>query len=311
VADPAHGGWGLDGVWADDFHHVVRTMVAGDRHGYYVDYEGNATELALTLRNGWLFTGQPSRHEGAPRGTDPAGVPMHKAVVCVQNHDQVGNRALGDRLHHTIDAASWRAAVAVLLTAPMTPLLFMGQEWATSAPFQFFTDFEPGLGRQVVEGRRREFRAFPDFASEEAARRLPDPQADASFAASRLRWDEQGEPDHERVLALHRALLELRSRCRNLQGSAACQCAAEPLNADAVLFHRESLDGEADLLVVARLRGAGPVRVSCVRNERVLTLLDTEDAAFAADPLAPEIDRVAGAIAFHRPGALVLSAPRG
>src|SRR4029079_3082784 len=123
--------------------------------------------------------------------------------------------------------------------------------------------------------------------------------------------DEQGEPDHERVLALHRALLELRSRCRTLQGSAACQCAAERLNADAVLFHRESLDGEADLLVVARLRGAGPVRVARVRDDRVRTLLDTEDAAFAADPLAPEIDRVAGAIAFHRPGALVLSAPRG
>ncbi|HEX6463191.1 MAG TPA: malto-oligosyltrehalose trehalohydrolase, partial [Vicinamibacterales bacterium] len=139
VQDPECGGWGLDGVWADDFHHVIRRMLAGDDRSYYVDYQGTAEELADTLRHGWLYRGQMSRYTRAPRGTSASAVEMRKAVVCVQNHDQIGNRALGDRLHHAIDPASWRAAIVVLLTAPMTPLLFMGQEWAASSPFQFFT----------------------------------------------------------------------------------------------------------------------------------------------------------------------------
>ena len=114
------GGWGLDGVWADDFHHVLRSRLAGDRHGYYRDYTGSLDELARTLRQGWLFTGQHSAHGNAARGTDPSRLPMHRFVVCLQNHDQIGNRATGDRLNHAIDAAAWRAASALLLTSPMT-----------------------------------------------------------------------------------------------------------------------------------------------------------------------------------------------
>ena len=120
-------------------------------------------ELARTLRQGWLFTGQHSAHGKAPRGTDPSHLPMHRFVVCLQNHDQIGNRATGERLHHSIDAPAWRAASTLLLTSPMTPLLFMGQEWAASSPFQYFTDLEPGLGALVTEGRRREFEDFPEF----------------------------------------------------------------------------------------------------------------------------------------------------
>ena len=303
VADAA--GWDLDGVWADDFHHVIRTMLAGDRHGYYVDYEGTAGELAETLRKGWLYTGQYSKHERAPRGTDPAHVPLRKAVVCVQNHDQVGNRALGDRLHHQVDPASWRAAVAVLLTAPMTPLLFMGQEWATTAPFQFFTDFCPELGQQVVEGRRREFKAFPEFSTEEGAKRVPDPQADATFEASKLRWQEIDRPEHARVLALHRALLQLRAAHPQLQASDACCCDAEAVDNDTVVVHREDGGGSA-IVVVARLRGSGRVSAGVLRDAGEL-LLDTEDARFAEDPTPPRIDRADGTIEFSRPGAVVFS----
>jgi maltooligosyltrehalose trehalohydrolase len=298
VEDPARGGWGLEGVWADDFHHVIRRLLGGDEHGYYVDYHGTASELATTLRNGWLFTGQVSRHASAPRGTSASSVEMCKAVICVQNHDQVGNRALGDRLHHQADPAAWRAAVTVLLTAPMTPLLFMGQEWSASTPFQFFTDFEPELGRKVVEGRRDEFRAFPEFSSSEAASRIPDPQAESTFRASRLKWDEVTRPGHARVLALHRALLRLRMEHEALLASDERTCEAAPLDDDSVSFKRGS-----DFVVVARLRGGGRVNVEHLAGGRWEPVLTTEDDRFAPDARPPRVESTA--IEFARPGAIV------
>jgi maltooligosyltrehalose trehalohydrolase len=303
VDDPSRDGWGLDGVWADDFHHVVRCMLTGDRHGYYVDYRGTAGELAATLGRGWLFAGQRSLHQGGPRGTDPSQVPMRKAVICVQNHDQIGNRALGDRLHHAVEPAAWRAAVTVLLTAPMTPLLFMGQEWATSAPFQFFTDFAPELGEKVGEGRRREFRAFPEFSTPEAAGRIPAPQAESTFLASRLRWDEQDAPDHAAALRLHRALLHLRRDRASLQASDACTCAAVPVGEDTVVFQRDAA-GDA-LVVVARMRGCGTVTVPSLHGGGYHPILDTEDPAFAPDSRPAVVDAAAGSITFARPGAFI------
>ena len=303
VQKPESGGWGLDGIWADDFHHVIRRMLAGDEHGYYVDYDGTAQELADTLRHGWLYRGQVSRRTRTPRGTSASAVEMRKAIVCVQNHDQIGNRALGDRLHHAVDPASWRAAIAILLTAPMTPLLFMGQEWAASAPFQFFTDFEPELGRRVVQGRRDEFRAFPEFATPDAARRIPDPQADATFAKSHLDWGERGTGSHAMVLALHRALLSLRAENPALQGSDACRCEARALNDQSVMFVR---DGPGrSFLVVARLCGDGPVQVAELSIGDWQQALHTEEPRFALDPMPADIDRAAGLVRFTRPGAVV------
>jgi len=297
------GGWGLDGVWADDFHHVVRRMLAGDSHGYFRDFAGNAGELAAIFRQGWLFTGQHSVHHRAPRGTDPSRVPLRMSVVCVQNHDQVGNRALGDRLHHRIDAASWRAATALLLTVPMTPLLFMGQEWAASTPFLFFTDFEARLGEDVVAGRRKEFAAFPEFASPSAADRIPSPQAEATFLASRLRWDEQRVAPHAQALALTRTLLLLRAGHRSLQGSDDTSCDAEAIGADTLAFVR-SAGAEAHCVVV-RLRGSGEVAPRALEGRGWTPALDTEDAAFATDPRPPRVDAAAGRITFQRPGAIV------
>jgi maltooligosyltrehalose trehalohydrolase len=308
VQPASRGGWDLDGVWADDFHHVVRRMMGGSGHGYFVDFEGTARELADTLRRGWLYIGQRSRHQGAPRGTDPSSVEMRRAVICVENHDQVGNRAMGDRPEHSADPAAWRAAIVVLLTSPMTPLLFMGQEWAASSPFLFFTDFAPELGRQVVEGRRREFDAFPEFSARGAADRIPDPQADDTFEASRLRWDEIGRPEHARVLALHRALLRLRRERAALMGADACECAADALDDDTVVFGRGD-DGEEPLLVVARLRGRGSVRVPRLAGAAWHPLLTTEDAAFAEDSRPPRVD-AGGTIDFARPGAIVFTRSR-
>jgi len=297
-------GWGADGVWADDFHHVVRRMLAGDSHGYYVDYEGTARELAAILEGGWLYVGQPTKRHARPRGTDPSTVPMLASIVTVQNHDQIGNRALGDRLHHSADPAAWRAAVTLLLTSPMTPLLFMGQEWMATTPFQFFTDFEPELGQKVTEGRRGEFKAFPEFSSPDAAARLPDPQADATVERSRLQWNERSTAPHAASLALHRRLLRLRAEHPALQASDAPTAQARALDDDTVMVTRTNADGSLAFVVFARLRGAGAVIADIGRADTVLT---TEDREFADDPAPPIIDLDHGLLTFQRPGAVIFA----
>ena len=300
------GGWGLDGVWADDYHHIVRRMVAGDAHGYYTDFEGTAEELARTIRQGWLYTGQPSRHMHGLRGTDPSGVPMQRSVVCLQNHDQVGNRAAGDRLHHTIDAAAWRAASVALLTSPMTPLLFMGQEWAASTPFIYFTELEPELGKAVTAGRRREFQDFPGF---DPSREVPDPQAESSFLASKLRWDERSTGGHASTLALYRMLLALRAAHPALQASEEVSGEAWAVG-DAALVMRRTGDADVFLIVVS-LRAAAAVDYSSYApaSEHFDVVLTTEDAAVAPDPTPPTI--APPMIRLHRPGAVILRFDRG
>jgi len=201
--------YGLDGVWADDFHHQIRVALAGDRDGYFSDYDGSAAAIADTLRSGWFYRGQHSQFHGASRGTPTDGIDRSRFVICIDNHDQSGNRAVGDRMQNRVDDGAFRAASAVLLLAPETPLLFMGQEWASSSPFQFFTDHNEELGRLVTEGRRREFAHFVGFAGE-----VPDPQAEETFLRSKLRWEElDGEP-HAGMLRWYRELLGLRRRLR-------------------------------------------------------------------------------------------------
>lgn len=251
---PAQGGWGLDAVWADDFHHQMRRLLAGDGDGYYRDFTGTTGDIATTARQGWFFTGQYSAHLGSGRGTDPASLHPSQFVVCLQNHDQVGNRALGDRLHHAIDGAAYRAASVLLLTLPHTPLLFMGQEWAAASPFLYFTDHEPELGRLVTAGRRREFQDFAAFADEQAREAIPDPQATGTFLASRLDWTERLAARHAATLALYRAVLAFRRT--HLAADSSTSFAIRALDADTILMTRTCRDGRR-ALVVARLRGSG------------------------------------------------------
>src|SRR5262245_3762666 len=199
----AAGGFGLDAVWADDFHHHLRRRLAGDREGYFKGYEGRAPDITLTLQSGWFYSGQVSPYTSKYRGTDPAPLDLEQFIICLQNHDQVGNRAHGDRLHHRIDAASYRAATALLLCAPETPLLFMGQEWAASTPFRFFTDHTEEIGRRITNGRREEFAGFADFRDPDARSRIPDPQDPQTFADSRLQWNELTAEDHQRTFRLY------------------------------------------------------------------------------------------------------------
>ena len=204
------GGYGFDGAWADDFHHVVRVMLTGNREGYYANYEGTPHELAQTLTHGWLFRGQRQTTTRRTRGGDPAGLRPPQFVYCISNHDQTGNRAFGERLGHVISAAAYRAASALLCLVPQTPLLFMGQEWCASTPFQFFTDHNPELGKLVTEGRRKEFQNFAAFADPKQRDMIPDPQAMSTFADSKLRWEEMREERHAQMLLLYQEFLGLR-----------------------------------------------------------------------------------------------------
>jgi maltooligosyltrehalose trehalohydrolase len=306
IEDRERGGWGLDCVWADDFHHVMRRKLAGDAHAYYRDFDGTSEELARIIRQGWLFTGQHSAHERGRRGTDPSHLPMHRFVVCLQNHDQIGNRAMGDRLHHTIEAATWRAASTVLLTVPMTPLLFMGQEWAVRAPFQYFTDLEPGLGAQVTVGRAGEFKDFPGFADAAARARIPDPQAPETFERSRLDWRERETDDHRETLALYTELLRLRNIHPALGAASAVEGHAEAIDPDTLLIERA--EAAERFAIVARLSGSGTVTIARPsENSRPEVVLTTEDPRFARDSQLPTVHLQTQqiAIGFRRPGAVI------
>jgi maltooligosyltrehalose trehalohydrolase len=195
---------GLDALWADDFHHQLRVCLTGESQGYYADFRRSVPDLAELLQRGWLYTGQQSRVQGRPRGAPADTLAAEAFVYCIQNHDQVGNRALGDRLSQNVAPNAYRAASLLLLFLPMTPLLFMGQEWGARTPFLYFTDHEADLGEAVKNGRRRE---FPEFADPNG---IPDPQAVETFRASKLRWQELDEPEARRTLDLYRSALSLR-----------------------------------------------------------------------------------------------------
>jgi len=309
----AEGGWGLDGAWADDFHHEVRVLLAGDRDGYYVDYRGHAADLAAIVRRGWLYTGQPSKYLGRPRGTDPTGLAPRRFVFCVQNHDQVGNRAMGERLHHQVEPAAFHAAVALLLCAPQVPLLFMGQEWAASTPFRYFTDHAPELGRLVTRGRREEFRRFASFADEATRAGIPDPQDVATFEGSRLEWGERAAEPHASTLRLHRALLALRRRAPALRDARVGAHEAVALDDVTLALRREAEDGPP-LVLVARLSGGGEVTVPAALLRGALPAewciaLSTEEAAFAPDarPVTATARPDGVRVAFARPGAVLLA----
>jgi maltooligosyltrehalose trehalohydrolase len=202
------GGMGLDGVWADDFHHALRTYLTGEREAYYANYTGRLEDVATTIEQGFLFQGQQRPATGELRGTKVTDEPARAFVYCSENHDQVGNRAMGERLAHLIDRERYLVASAVLLFVPETVLLFQGQEFAASSPFQFFTEFNPELGRLVTEGRRKEFAGFAAFADPARREKIPDPQAESTFQRSVLNWAER-ELNAE-VLDLYQTLLHLR-----------------------------------------------------------------------------------------------------
>jgi maltooligosyltrehalose trehalohydrolase len=201
--------------WNDDFHHAAHVLLSGETAGYYRDYAHDPVgDLGRCLAEGFAYQGEPSPYRGGrPRGEPTAGLPAVAFVNFLQNHDQIGNRARGERISVLTAPAALRAATAVLLLAPAPPLLFMGQEWAAREPFPYFCDFgNAGLTDAVREGRRREFAEFPEFSDQRALERLPDPASRATFASARLDWAARETPEGCAWLALHRELLAVRRR---------------------------------------------------------------------------------------------------
>ncbi len=243
------GGYGLDGVWADDFHHQMRRAFAGDSEGYYADYTGTMEDLARTLRQGWFYEGQVSQVHGHARGTPAKEAQPWQLVHCIQNHDQIGNRAHGERLGADVSPAAFRAMSALLLLSPYTPLLFMGQEWNASTPFLYFTDHNAELGKLVTEGRRKEFAGFTRFSGDT----VPDPQAVETFTRSKLDWSEAEKKEHAGVLALYRELLRLRATDPSLKTNRRGHFDARPLGENGLVLERRGPQGA--LHVILNVRG--------------------------------------------------------
>jgi maltooligosyltrehalose trehalohydrolase len=198
--------------WNDDVHHALHVLLTGEGEGYYADYQPPLPHLARALTEGFAFQGEWSPYRGRVRGEPSAALPPTAFVGFLQNHDQIGNRALGERITSLASAEAVRAATAVLLLAPPLPLLFMGQEWGASEPFLFFSELGRGLAAAVSEGRRREFARFPEFADPAARAHIPDPQDEKTFARSVLDWRRVARSPHREWLDFHRKLLEVRGR---------------------------------------------------------------------------------------------------
>ncbi|MBI4660757.1 MAG: malto-oligosyltrehalose trehalohydrolase [Verrucomicrobia bacterium] len=238
---PERGGFGLDAQWSDDFHHALHTVLTGERSGYYQDF-GNLADLSQALRAAYVYDGRYSVHRRRRHGRSAAGLSGHRFVGYLQNHDQVGNRARGERMSKLVGLGRLKIGAALVLTSPFIPMLFMGEEWGASSPFQFFTDYpEPDLARAVREGRRKEFASFGWKTKD-----VPDPQARATFERSKLNWAERSRAPHAELLAWHRALIRLRGR--------------EPALTDGRLDLVQTRFDEAALWFVIK---RGPVTVAC------------------------------------------------
>jgi malto-oligosyltrehalose trehalohydrolase len=207
----------INAQWNDDIHHALHVIASDESSGYYVDYVEESSprspiqHLARCLSEGFAYQGEASTHkDGQPRGEPSHDLPPQKFISFIQNHDQVGNRALGDRLHSLSQPHKLKALTSILLLNPSIPLIFMGQEFDCSAPFYYFCDMEPELGKLIREGRRNEFAHFPEFASEEARRRIPDPLSKNTFFGSKILWHETDK--NFQTLEFYRELLNLRKK---------------------------------------------------------------------------------------------------
>jgi len=206
---------GVDAVWSDDLHHCLHVLLTAERDGYYASYQGGLAELARVIERGQLFEGQIFPSTGRPRGKPAAHVPRQRLIYGLQNHDQVGNRARGERLSVLCNVSQFKAATLLLFFLPATPMLFMGQEVGTDSPFLYFADHAGELGESVTKGRREEFGYFAAFRDAHPEH-VPDPQAEASFLRSKVRFDVEGG---EALREFHRQALMLRREDNVLRGA--------------------------------------------------------------------------------------------
>ncbi len=212
VAAREAGGYGLDAQWNDDFHHALYTILTGETAGYLADF-GSIAQLAKCVTRGFVYDGTYSKSRRRRHGRPVLGLSAHRFVAFTQNHDQVGNRAMGERLGHLVTMDQLKISAALLMTSPFIPMLFQGEEWNASSPFQYFTDHQDSaLAESVRKGRRAEFAHFVAKESD-----VPDPQALQTFERSKLDWDERERGEHREILEWYRQLIDLRRRVRDFE----------------------------------------------------------------------------------------------
>ena len=235
------GGYGMDAAWSDDFHHALHTLLTGEHGGYYADF-GEMSDLAKALTQVYVFNGAYSPFRRRRHGRPVIGLPGYKFIGYLQNHDQVGNRATGDRLSQTLSLGQLKIGAALVLTSPFVPMLFMGEEWGASTPFQYFVSMEDQqLNDAIREGRRGEFAHFGWDPAE-----VPDPTDPATFQRSTLDWAERSQPPHNDLLAWYRQLIHLRHHYPSLTDGQLAEV-------------RVNYDARANWLTVQR----GPVLLAC------------------------------------------------
>ena len=248
-------GFGLDGLWNDDFHHSARVALTGRNEAYYSDYLGSPQELISAAKRGYLYQGQTSSWQKQPRGTSARGLPPELFATYLENHDQVANSARGERLWQSTDPGRFRAMTGLLLLGPWTPLLFQGEEWSAASPFLFFADHEPELARLVAKGRAEFLAQFPSCATPETRAQLAAPHDRVTFERCRLDWSELERPAHAQSLALHRDLLALRRRdpVIRAQGGNGVQIDGAVLATEAFALRFQASDEGDDRLLIVNL----------------------------------------------------------
>jgi maltooligosyltrehalose trehalohydrolase len=279
------GGKGLHGQWADDVHHALHVLLTGETQGYYADFADPDVLPKVLGRTPFRHDGSFSTFRGRRHGrpVDPAVTPGWRFVASLQTHDQIGNRAVGDRIHHTITPGRHAIGAALLLTSPYTPMLFMGEEWGASTPWQYFTDHEEEwLAASIREGRQAE------FAEHGWSGQVPDPQDAATAAASVLNWEEVGNPGHAEMLAFYRDLLQLRRSEPGLTSTPLAQGEVGRAPAPGGGGGEVITVVRGDVRVVCLLGGSGRTPVDVGAGARVLTTFGDVEQSGTAAVLGPD-----------------------
>ena len=292
--------------WNDDLHHAAHVMLTGETDGYYADYaQRPVAQFALALAQGFLYTGQPSTFRGGEaRGEPSRQLPPSAFVSYLQTHDQIGNRAFGERIDALADPLRVQAARACVLLSPHTPMLFMGEEYAARTPFQYFCDFGPALAAAVAAGRREEFGHFAAFAGAQARARIPDPNSEAPFLDSKLRWKEREQGAYALALRQTRRLLAVRQQELMPRWSRRCELQHWSCEHDALhlRWRLTALDGSAaDFELLANF-GPTAARVArpagrVIHAERVQADAAARPAELVLEPGAvwAALEEIAGA----------------
>jgi len=245
-------GNGFNAQWNDDGHNTLHVLLTGEQESYYADYAESPThKLAAFLEQGFVYQGQMNRH-ALPRGEPSGHLPPHAFVLFLQNHDQVGNRAFGERLINISDSDALKAATVLLLLCPMVPLLFMGEEWGSRRPFLFFSDYRDDLAQAVRDGRRNEFAEFSQFANPHTRQQIPDPNAPSTFVRSQPDFALAQRPRQQEWLAFYKDLLHVR-RTRILPGLEQVSSLGTQVIGDGAVLASWRIGGEKILRIAVNL----------------------------------------------------------